>query len=181
MDMNCQLACFALCAAQSSLHLPKTSIWKPGQWIQVWIYSSPCCFVKSLGVKPLYPRALLGDPLRIRDQVVETFVTFGQSKSQAACWIEAQTKEERKKNPPGTLKTLLTPDRDPPLVPYPPHTHTLTHPEHGGSTPHNLQQIPFIFSQPDGAAGIIAEAQWVPFNLSCCLKELVSFPFAVML
>lgn len=165
--------------------------------MQVWIYSSSCCFVKSLGVKPLYPPCPPVWPLRIRDQVVETFVTFGQSKSRSGCWIEAQTKEGRreKKSPWSPQNTPYTgqrhplcPHTHPPpppshLVPYPSRTHSHTHTqsEHGDSTPHNLQQIPFIFSQPDGAAGIIAEAQWVPFNLSCRLKELVSFPFAVML
>lgn len=162
--------------------------------MQVWIYSSSCCFVKSLGVKPLYPPCPPGWPLRIRDQVVETFVTFGQSKSQSACWIEAQTKEGRRKKIPlepskHSLHWSETPPSAPiPAAPHPtsfliPHAHTRTHTQSvdGDSTPHNLQQIPFIFSQPDGAAGIIAEAQWVPFNLSCRLKELVSFPFAVML
>lgn len=91
----CQLACSWPSASQSCLP-KKTSIWRPAEWMPGWIYSSSCCFVKSLGVKPLYPPCPPGWPLRIRDQVVETFVTFGQSKSQSACWIEAQTKEGRR-------------------------------------------------------------------------------------
>lgn len=112
--------------------------------MQVWIYSSSCCFVKSLGVKPLYPPCPPVWPLRIRDQVVETFVTFGQSKSRSACWIEAQTKEGRreKKIPLEPSKHSLHWSETPPLPPYPPtapsipprslsltHTRTHTHTE----------------------------------------------------